>query len=316
MDREKILKGILAAVSIVVGVVFVSGLYMDQKEEQQQSAQLAGMNEEAKPYEKEIREINAQIEKEKKMLAYLSDTAKMLVGYKVYGLDDVAMIQEQAEKYGFSPVIVLDCVMEIKELTNLIQSVADKGWEIMLTGSPVTDGIYETVTQVREVLGQYGISDTKVFLLKNSDYSEETVEKLKDNGFKGYTCFSDTVANGCEENGMVYFEYWYVQRGDASMAKKMDLMIADRKSMVVVFDLESMHTDSLPEEAIAERLELMEEYVKQEKMVYSSTEEIVEELSDINDVRAQRQEEFEKYAAQQQEKIDELEEKIQKIYGR
>ena len=51
-------------------------------------------------------------------------------------------------------------------------------------------------------------------------------------------------------------------------------------------------------------------------MVYSSTEEVVYELSNINEIKAQRQEEYEKYAAQQQEKINELQEKIHKIYGK
>ena len=66
MDRKKFLTGILAAVSIAVGVVFVSGLYMDRKEELQKSVQIARQNEEAKPYEKEIREINAQMKEREK----------------------------------------------------------------------------------------------------------------------------------------------------------------------------------------------------------------------------------------------------------
>ena len=41
MDKKKILKGIAAAASIVLGVALVLGLYMDRKEEQQKSAQLA-----------------------------------------------------------------------------------------------------------------------------------------------------------------------------------------------------------------------------------------------------------------------------------
>ena len=316
MDRKKFLTGILAAVSIAVGVVFVSGLYMDRKEELQKSVQIARQNEEAKPYEKEIREINAQMKEREKSLAYLNDTAEMLVGYRMYAPEDMAMIREQAETYGFSPVIVLDCTMEIKQLTNIIQSVADKGWDIMLTGSPITDEINENVTQVREVLSQSGLSDTGVFLLKSSDYSEKNVAKLAENGFKGYTCFSNTVTNGCEENGIIYFEYWYVQKGDTSIQNKLELMVDDRKAMIVVFDLENLHTGFLTEEAITERLDLMADYVKAEKMVFSVTEEIVGQLSNINEVKAQRQAEYEEYAAQQQEKINELKEKINQIYGR
>lgn len=316
MDRKKILTGILAAVSILAGAVLFFGLYMDRKQQQQQAVQIARQNEQAKPYEEEIRGINEQMKEEKKLLDYLSDTAQMLVGYKIYVPDDLDMIQKQAEEYGFSPIVVLDCSMEIEELTILTKSVAEKGWEIMLTGSPVTEATYDTAAQVREVLGQSQVSDTGVFLLKSGDYSEETVDMLKSNGFKGYTCFSDTVTNGCTENGMVYFEYWYVQRGDASMATKLEQMTTDRKAMIVVFDLQSLHTGLLSKKSITERLDLMQSYVEQEKVVYASTAEIVGQLSDINAVKQQRQEEYDKYAAKQQEKIDELQKKVHKIYGR
>ena len=316
MDKKRLLTGILAVVGIALGVVFVLSLYMDRKEEQQQSAQLVRQKEEAKPYEKEIAEINAQMEEREKLLSYLSDTGKMLVGYRMYAPEDLAVIQRQAETYGFAPVIVLDCGMETTQLTSLIQTVAGGGWDIMLTGSPVMDRFSEKTAQIREVLGQYGISDTGVFLLKSSDYSEPTVVKLAENGFKGYTCFSDIVTNGCDENGMVYFEYWYVQKGDASIAHKLELLVSDRKSMIVVFDLENMHTGFLAEEAITERLNLMKEYVEKGEMIFSSTAQIVQELSNINEVKAQRQAEYEEYASQQQEKIDELKEKINQIYGR
>ena len=99
MDRKKILTGILAAVSILAGAVLFFGLYMDRKQQQQQAVQIARQNEQAKPYEEEIRGINEQMKEEKKLLDYLSDTAQMLVGYKIYVPDDLDMIQKQAEEY-------------------------------------------------------------------------------------------------------------------------------------------------------------------------------------------------------------------------
>ena len=100
------------------------------------------------------------------------------------------------------------------------------------------------------------------------------------------------------------------------MATKLEQMTTDRKAMIVVFDLQSLHTGLLSKKSITERLDLMQSYVEQEKMVYVSTAEIVGQLSDINAVKQQRQEEYDKYAAKQQEKIDELQKKVHKIYGR
>ena len=312
-DKEMKRERILTVVILVTGLLLALGLYRERKQEQEKAIQTARQMEEVKPYENEIMEITEQMKEEKVRFSYLSDTARMLVGYRLYTPDDLVMIQRQAEEYGFSPVIVLDCSMESMELANLIASVADRGWEIMLTVSPVTETITETVSNVRETLGQYGLSDTGVFLLKSGDYSEETVEKLKDNGFQGYTCFSDAVINGCDENGMVYFEYWYVQKGDASMETKLEQLTTDRKSMITVFDLQSMNMGLLSEKSITERLDLMKNYAGQEKMVYASVAEIVEELSDINAVQEQHQKEYEAYVEKQQEKIDELEGKIHKI---
>ena len=316
MDKKRLLTGILAVVGIVLGVVFVSSLYMDQKEEQQQSAQLVRQKEEAKPYEKEIKEINTQIEERKQNLDYLSDTAKMLVGYKMYAPENLAVIQKQAETYGFAPVIVLDCAMETTQLTSLIQTVVGGGWEIMLTGSPVMDEFSEKVTHVREVLGQFGISDTGVFLLRDSYYSQENIERLTANGFKGYTCYSSEVTNGCEEDGMVYFEYWYYNKDSSLLEDKMGQMVSGRKSMIVVFELESLQTEDLSEEEMEQTLNLTKEYVEDGEMVYSSAAEVVHELSNMDAIQAQRQAEYEEYAAQQQEKIGELKEKINQIYGR
>lgn len=316
MDKKKILKGIAAAASIVLGVALVLGLYMDRKEEQQKSAQLARQNEEAQPYEKEIKKINVQMEERKQELSYISDTAKLLVGYRMYVPENLAMIQKQAETYGFSPIIVLDCGTELEQLTTLIQTVAGEGWDIMLTGSPTVDEFDEKVTKVRDVMGKLGISDTGVFLLRDSDYSEENVEILVANGFKGYTCYSSEVTNGCEEDGTVYFEYWYYKQDSSLLKDKMEQMVSGRKTMIVVFGLESLQTDDLSEEDIEKALDLTKGYVEDGKMVYSSTAEVVHELSNINEIKAQRQAEYEEYAAQQQEKIAELKEKIDQIYGK
>ena len=114
----------------------------------------------------------------------------------------------------------------------------------------------------------------------------------------------------------MYFEYWYYNKDSSLLEDKMGQMVSGRKSMIVVFELESLQTDDLSEEEMEQTLNLTKEYVEDGEMVYSSTAEVVHELSNMDAIQAQRQAEYEEYAAQQQEKIDELKEKINEIYGR
>lgn len=314
MSRVKTTICILLSVLLAafLGVSF----YRDSQEQQAQTAAAESLQAEAKPYEQELTEIRRELAEMEEAIKYAGETARFIVGFELSDVSDLSYIRELADTWQFSPVLVLDCTDELETLETYLDAAADTGWEIMLFGSSFSEAVNENVLAVRAALAERGLEDTGVFVLRRDYASTGNIQLLMEDGFIGYTEYNDTPAAGFTQDGMVHFDYSYMQSENETISSRLSLAYANKAAILALFDLAMVQNGTISESYVTSVLNTIGQYAEYEDGCFSTVADAVEELQSAQAIVEARQEEYDAYAAQQQERIDELNEIISEIYGK
>lgn len=315
-NRSRIVNILCAVLSILLAGALIFMFYINNKQEKAQSAAIKAVLEEVQPYEDELQDLKLELSNMKHDVSYSSDEAEIMVGFVASGASDVNYISGKAEAYGFSPVLIIDCTMEMDIIEEIIEA-ADDSWEIMLYAPTFSEEVNEDVLSVMSYLEDEDIEHTGVFFLR-SDYSTSSyIQLLKDDGFVGYTSYnSDSPRAGQTGDGTVYFDYSYLSSSGTSVTSRISAMYNNKASMLYAFDMASRNEGLLTEAYVAEMLDTLQSYTEKDNCSYSTVADVVEKLSEINSIEADNQESYEEQAAEIQERIDELEDTISEIYDK
>ncbi|MCD7844198.1 MAG: hypothetical protein LUG17_06220, partial [Clostridiales bacterium] len=181
-------------------------LYTEYRQEAAFSAASQALKEEAAPYVTQRQALLSELDELESSAACFSDEARFMVGFLVSDVSDLSYIREKAETYGFSPVLVLDCAMVETDLKQLLDAAEDQ-WEVMLYISPFSAETNDDVLAALSCLDSIGKDHTGVFFLRYEDNSDANVQLLLEDGFLGYTSYSDTPTAGQTDDVTVYFDY-------------------------------------------------------------------------------------------------------------
>lgn len=315
-DRARIRNIICAILCIVLAGALILLIYTENQKEKAQSAAIQAIQEEAAPYEKELQTLKNELSNLKDEASYSSESAEIMVGFVVSDASDLDYIAEKASTYDFSPVLIIDCTMEMDSIEEIIEA-ADDSWGIMLYASTFSDEVNEDVLSVMSYLEEEGKEHTGVFFLRSDYATESNVQMLKDDGFVGYTSYhSDSPTAGQTEDGTVYFDYSYLSTSGTSVTSRLSAMYNNKASMVFAFDMGSINEGSLTEEYVTGLFDTLHSYAEKENCSFSTVADVVEELLEVNSIEADNQTEYERQAAEIQTQIDELEDTINEIYDK
>lgn len=307
---------ICAILCVLLAAVIGYLVYINQQQEKAQTASLESLQEELKPYESELRELQAELSNLKNNVSYTSEEAEILVGFVPSEVADLSYIEEKSEMYSFSPVLVLDCAMEMEEIEAIINA-ADEDWEIMLFSSPFSEDDNENVLSVLSLLEDEQIEHSGVFLLRSDYYNTTNIQLLSDDGFIGYTNYNeDNLQIGQADTGLIYFEYSYLTSSGTTITSRLYSLYSSKSSMIVAFDMASINSGSLSETYVDALFETMQYYTEYDDCSFSTVADVVQELSQVNSIEADNQAAYEIQAAEIQERIDELQEIIAGIYDK
>ncbi len=314
-EKRTLIRNILCAILCVLlagGLAWL--LYTNRQEQQAQTAAIEAAVEEAKPYEQELDELEEELDNMEAAVSYTSETASIMVGFTCSDEEDLAYAEELAETYQFPPVLALDCTMAQDDLEALL-TAADDEWEIMLYTPTFSEEVNEEVLAALDYLETVKREHSGVFLLRNDYSSEAHIQLLLEDGFLGYTSYNSHAPDaGQTEDGAVYFDYSYLTSSGTTVASRLSALYTNKSAMLVVFDMASVGSDSLPESYVTSLLDTMRSYTESNDCVFSTVAEVTAELSQINAIEAENQAEYEEQATEMQERIVELEEIIEKIY--
>lgn len=315
--RGRLIRNILfAVISILLAGGLAFMIYSDEQEQKEQAEAIQELQAEARPYEVELNNLQSELSSLEKNTGYTSDRAEIMVGFIASELSDIEYISDKAQAYGFSPVLVVDCTMDISDIEEIVEA-ADENWEIMLYVSSFSEESNESVLTVLSYLDSIEKDETGVFFLRNDYASDENIRLLADDGFIGYTLYhSSSPAAGQTGDGSVYFDYSYIRSDEGTIDDRLSVLYSNKASMLIVFDMDKINSGEISGSYITGVLDKIQNYASQENCCFATVEEVVWELSEINMTEAELQAEYEEQAAEIQERMDELEEIISEIYSR
>ncbi|MCD8380483.1 MAG: hypothetical protein LUC95_09270 [Lachnospiraceae bacterium] len=307
-------------ICILLSVLLAAGLgflyYRDRQQENVQTDTIEALQAEAAPYENELNELRSQLSGLESSFTYTREKASVMVGFAVTDAAELSYIEEKAAQYGFSPVLVLDCTMELTDVEAIVEA-ADEDWEIMLYAANFSEEANDDVLAVLSYLEDAGRKDTGMFLLRGGYDGAANIELLAQDGFVGYTSYhEETPQAGQTEEGYVYFDYSYLSAEGTGVTGRLAALLSRKAAMIVVFDMASVDAGALPETYVDSLLKLLQEYDEREDCAFSTVADVVEELSGINALLAASEAEYEAQAAALSEQIAELEETVAGIYAR
>ncbi len=313
-NRTKIVNIICAALCIVLAVALFLMLYTENQKEKAQSEAIQAIQEEAAPYEKELQTLQNELSNLKDEVSYSSEAAKIMVGFVVSDVSDINYIAGKADAYGFSPILIINCTMEMRTIEQVVNA-ADETWEIMLYAPTFSEEVNEDVLPVISYLEEEGKKHTGIFLLFRDYCTDANIQLLKNDGFIGYTIYNvDSPKSGQQQDGTVYFDYSYLNLSSESVKSRIPAMYNNKASMLYAFDMASRKEGNIEENYIADLFDMLQSYTEKEDCTFSTVADVVKELSEINAIEANNQEEYEKQASEIQERMEELKETIAQIY--
>ncbi len=127
--REQVFK--IITIILLVFVLFMVVFFLngeDKDKKRQQAEAWAAVEQQAGVYQEELQELQKSLSALKSDTVYVSDRAELMIGFIVSDADDVRYMEEKADKYGFAPVIVVDCTDDFENITAYMEaSNANRG---------------------------------------------------------------------------------------------------------------------------------------------------------------------------------------------
>ncbi|MCD8237799.1 MAG: hypothetical protein LUC92_00440 [Clostridiales bacterium] len=311
---SRVISIICVVLSVLLAGFLAYMIYTDNQQQKSQTAVMEALQAEARPYENELTQLKRELSNLEDSVSYSSEDAEIMVGFVATGDSDIEYIKDKADTYNFSPVLILDCTLDMDIIEKIIES-ADTSWEIMLYAPTFSEEMNDLVLSVLSYLEDAGREHTGVFFLR-SDYSTDAnIQLLLDDEFIGYTSYHESSPKaGQTEDGAVYFDYSYLNTSGTSVTSRLSSAYTGKSSIIVAFDMASINSGDLSETYVTSLLDTIEWYTEYDDCSFSTVAAVTEELSSVNSIEADNQASYEKQAAEIQVRIDELEEIIDGIY--
>ena len=118
-----------------------------------------------------------------------------------------------------------------------------------------------------------------------------------------------------DEFGAPYIAYGFVRSPNAS-SNLVSQLVAAHTLMTLVFDFADLAQGTIDETIVTDYLKAVDRWVSAGERVYTDLAEAFDAVAEGESLSRKRQEEFEQYKAEQQQRMDELEEIISEIYSR
>lgn len=146
---------VLLLTAVLAGMFFVN-----RRQAQRRAAHMQQLQAEARPYEREIKEIRSELAQRERAIKTQTDTSGILFGFVPTSTDDFAEIDKLASAHAITPVILLDCSQEKEALTAILKNTVDRNYEVVLAGLQFDDDILQTADEMKDTLAQ--LDDAKV----------------------------------------------------------------------------------------------------------------------------------------------------------
>lgn len=308
-------KRIEIVVAVVLAAVLIVLFGFSYRQEQLRKEHLAALQKEAEPLEEELDFIEEDLKEREKEINDKMETSSIIPGFLPTSEQDIPVIEELVQGDDYTPVLILDCSMEMEEQKRILEKIKNKKYDIVLTGMEMNEKVWEQVGTIRDLLPAYGYDQNVNFLLRKSYDTPENLLKLQSLGFQSFSRYSDSIQNGVTDAGIPYLAYRFVRLYESGVGSINELVKA-KAYMVLVFDFETIGKGTMTKKDVSNLLAYIQKLTEEDKLWYCDIREASEEQKKGEESSTARKNEYEAYEAAQQERIEELEEEIREIYSR
>ena len=301
---------VLLLTAVLAGMFFVN-----HRQAQRRAAHMQQLQAEARPYEREIKEIRLELAQRERAIKTQTDTSGILFGFLPTSTDDFAEIDKLASAHAITPVILLDCSQEKEALTAILKNTVDRNYEVVLAGLQFDDNILQTADEMKDTLAQLNDAKSPAFLLRSNENTEENRNLLNEHGYTELILYDDSLQAGMQENGKPYICYGFF-RQPVYYSDYISQVVTAHTIMLAAFNFSTIQSGTLQISDVERFMTMADDRKAANELRYVDLNSAFQAVADQNATRQERQETYEKYEAEQEKRIQELEEKISAIYSR
>lgn len=305
----------LSIVVFLLAVVLFGLLFVSHRQEQRQTAYMQQLQKEAMPYEQEINEIRSELARKQRAINTKEDASGILFGFVPASVDNFTEIDKLAAEHSITPVIFLDCSQEKDVLTAILKKAVEKDYEVVLAGLQFDESILQTADEMKDLLAQMDDTKSPAFLLRNKVNTEETRNLLNEHGYTELILYNASLQAGMQENGKPYICYGFFKQ-PVYYADYISQVVTAHTMMLASFDFSTIQSGTLQISDVERFMTLADDRKAANELRYVDLNSAFQAVADQNTTQQELQESYEKYEAEQEKRIQELEEKISAIYSR
>lgn len=273
------------------------------------------LQKEAMPYEQEINDIRLELAQKQRAINIEEDTSGILFGFVPASADDFTEIDKLAAEHSITPVILLDCSQEKEQLAQILEKAVAKDYEVVLAGLQIDESILQTADEMKDLLAQIDDTKSPAFLLRNNVNTEETRNLLNEHGYTELILYDASLQAGMQENGKPYICYGFFKQ-PVYYADYISQVVTAHTMMLASFSFSTIQNGTLQISDVERFMTLADDRKAANELRYVDLNSAFQAVADQNTTQQERQESYEKYKAEQEKHIQELEEEISAIYSR
>ena len=234
----KLVGKILILILVIILAIFLArSVLLTRDNEHAMSSLISQVTAEALPYEQEKADIRQELRDYEAVMSDSRERGRVMIGYLLTTYWDVHRMQEEASKYGFSPVVVLDCNMDEYALSSMFSYLAGNSYEIAYTVYPFDGESLGKIEAVRKLVAEYKHTDTSTVLLRGGDDTAEVYDKLSGAGYKSCLHISTEYESQMTEAGLVCVTCRLLNSRNLPLSSSLKEVVANSSVYMCLFDM-------------------------------------------------------------------------------
>ena len=306
-------KTFAVGVIIVCSALLIGLSWMNRQQERRRLAQMRALQQQAAPYEQEIRDIQSELDKREKAISANSDISGAIPCFEISSAKDIEVVKELSADYAFTPTILLNCSLDKETLRDIIKASAAENYKFVLFIRSMGDDTLDTVVDLQKMIAEYTTGWEPIVLLRNPEDTQANRALLAQRGYQTLFRYRTNLDDGTQDE-ILYLPYGFL-RATTSSSRLTDTLVSAHTSMAICFDLDNLHDNTLAEKDITDCLNVLDKYVSEKKLEYRDADTAFLILAQKEGKTERAKAEFDRYAQQQEARIKELRDIVSEIYS-
>lgn len=311
--RDWILLAITLLLAIALGWLMVNQL----QKERHQTEQMTQFYAQTNAYEDELRSIRKELQEMQAAIEDVDITPETALCFLVQDPAQIQWVEDTFSSYGWpvSIVIPIDQPNGADIIARMAQSQMDM--EVMFAGISVYQQYQTNLEQLKQQAQRQEVPVSPMWFLSQEEHTQDNLNLLKQYGITGYTQpsqYSDVIQSGNSKDDQLYVEHVPVKPGERLLGSGMELAISQKRFLICAFDVEQMDGSPEAQATLDNALEALTHFQGTGDMLVDSTRHFFDLKEEQRKAIEQRREEYNRYSAQQQQRIQQLEDKIDQLY--